>query len=165
MRAVGDMLLGEILLKRHQVLPSHVDDAMRLQQQDRIQLGEALVRLGAATREQVSGALKYQDDCRRLVQSVGERPRPGGGPTPKLTLRMKGEQGCDPGLQLLSEVLLGEVMVRNGIVTREELERGLKAMRATGLRLGEALVSARACTWQDVERGLELQARARRYAS
>lgn len=53
--------------------------------------------------------------------------------------------------------LLGEIMVQMHLVTRKSLERALVTQRATDMRIGEALVSIGACTWDQVNQGMSAQ--------
>ena len=53
--------------------------------------------------------------------------------------------------------LLGEIMVQMHLVTRKNLERALVTQRATDLRIGEALISIQACTWEQVNQGVAAQ--------
>lgn len=53
--------------------------------------------------------------------------------------------------------LLGEILFRIGTITREELEKARSIQHATGVRLGEALVSIGATDWDGVTKGLGIQ--------
>ena len=53
--------------------------------------------------------------------------------------------------------LLGEIMVQMHLVTRKNLDRALVTQRATDMRIGEALVSIGACTWEQVNQGIAAQ--------
>ncbi len=78
---------------------------------------------------------------------------------------MKLDLDKEDGLKLMQDALLGEVMLRNRLITREQLEESLRHQRATGTRIGEALVDLKLCSWSDVEYALQLQTQMRRYAS
>jgi len=52
---------------------------------------------------------------------------------------------------------LGEIMVREGAITREQLQRALARQREAGRRLGEILVELGYATEEDVARGLARQ--------
>jgi hypothetical protein len=58
--------------------------------------------------------------------------------------------------------VLGEVLIRLGSITRDQLERGLQVQRAANLHIGEALVESGAASWDQVKKGLEVQRRLRR---
>jgi general secretion pathway protein E len=53
--------------------------------------------------------------------------------------------------------LLGDVLVAEGVTTREMVERALARARVTGERLGEALVALGAATWEEVLRAVARQ--------
>jgi len=180
-----DMLLGEVMLKRGMILSDHIDDALRVSQAARIQFGQALVKIGAATPDQVEEGLKYQDHCRRLAhgdtgsRTTGPLDVAGGAPGSGLRLQSDGPSAGGPSagagadadvdpndkLRLISEILLGDLMVQNEIITQDQLEVALRDQRATGLRLGEMLVSLGYATWPDVDYGIQLQTQQRRNAS
>lgn len=53
--------------------------------------------------------------------------------------------------------LLGEILVRLGTVTREQLDQACKMQHASGVRLGETLVSLGATDWDGITKGLGIQ--------
>ncbi len=168
---VGDVMLGELMVRKHLILQSHVDEALRVQRMAGIHFGEALVRIGAATADQVAQALDYQDSYMNLVQGVAERRTdgrklelPAEQDGPRTPLKLQGEDDSDgeSSLRLISDVMLGDVMVRHEIISESQLSKGLQCQRGTGMRLGEALVNLGFCTWSDVKRGLERQKSMRR---
>jgi len=53
--------------------------------------------------------------------------------------------------------LLGEILIREGVITRDQLQRGLVRQRELGKRLGEALVELGSISDEDVVRGLARQ--------
>jgi hypothetical protein len=57
--------------------------------------------------------------------------------------------------------LLGEIMLQLRLVTQADLERALVTQRATDMRIGEALVSIGACTWEQVKQGVAAQQQVR----
>jgi len=57
---------------------------------------------------------------------------------------------------------LGELMLEQGIVTREQLDYALKMQRAAGLRLGEALIQLGYASREQVRQALLLQEKMRR---
>jgi hypothetical protein len=60
--------------------------------------------------------------------------------------------------------VLGEVLIRLGTITREQLERALQVQRAASVHIGEALVETGAATWDQIRKGLEVQRQLRRAA-
>lgn len=145
---MSDMLLGEILVQFGTINSTDVCSALELQNQKQIRFGDALMELGAATRADVMSAIAYQDTLRR--EATGRR-----GPVPAAPLPTFRPLRKD--LKLVSDMLLGDLMVKLGTITPEDLEKGLRAHRATGARLGEALVQMGATTWKSVEQALRVQ--------
>lgn len=147
---ISDMLLGEILVQFGTINTTQVLQALELQQSG-VRFGDALIQLGAATRGDIQGAIAYQENLGKEDNSA--RPAPGA-PLPVVSpLRSE--------LKLVSDMMLGDLLVRMGKITPEQLEQGLRAQRATGVRIGEALVQMRATTWKDVEEGLRIQSERR----
>jgi len=158
------MLLGQILVRKGYVTEGQVKEAIELQAKTGSRFGEALMTLGVIEWGQLEEGLKYQDACRNLVEGVAEtqRSHTAGPPAPK---KLELDPDYDRGLKLMSDVMLGEVLVRNSLITQEQLEAGLAAQRGSGMRIGEALVNMGACTWKDVRHAIQLQGQMRRYAS
>jgi hypothetical protein len=150
--ALGDMMLGQILLRRGQILEEHIHQAAKVQRTTGLRIGDIFVKIGAATRAQVADALAYQAACRRTRESLPEPAQPVGKAEPRGT-----------GLKLMGEVLLGEILVERGAITRRQLERALEVQRSTGLRIGEALVKSGATTQENIEHALRLQSQDRRF--
>ncbi len=151
---VGDMLLGQILLKRGFVTEQQIEHALKVQRTMGGLLGDVLVKFGAVTPDQVTEALQYQDACKRIRENFVE---PTGKKVPSFA-----SQGQLGGLKLVGEVLLGEILVERGTITRKQLERALDVQRAAGVRIGEALVQTGATTWEQIESALRVQEQMRR---
>ena len=150
---MGDMMLGQILLRRGQILEEHIHQAAKVQRTTGLRMGDIFVKIGAATRAQVADALAYQAACRRTRESLP----PEAGPSV-----VKSEpKGL--GLKLMGEVLLGEILVERGAITRRHLERALEVQKTTGLRLGEALVKLGATTQEHIDHALRTQSQDRRF--
>jgi hypothetical protein len=66
-----------------------------------------------------------------------------------------------PSAGISEERMLGEIMVQLGYVTEFQLEKGLVTQRATDQRIGEALVSIGAATWDQVREAVSVQKRLR----
>jgi len=60
-------------------------------------------------------------------------------------------------LRLINDMLLGEIMIQLGTITREKIDAALKIQQATDMRVGEALVHLGAASWQEIDNGLKLQ--------
>lgn len=148
---LGDMMLGQILLRRGQILEEHIHQAAKVQRTTGLRMGDIFVKIGAATRAQVADALNYQAACRRSRESLPAEP-----------VAVKSEQP-GTGLKLMGEVLLGEILVERGTITRRQLERALEVQKSTGLRVGEALVKSGATTQEHIDHALRMQSQERRF--
>ena len=154
---VDDMLLGQILLRRGYVTEDQIEAAVQLQNQKKVRFGEALIELGSVTWEQVVEAVNYQDSCLQWRASALEK-NGGRVPEPSIVDTMDAKS-----LRLVSDILLGQIMVERGLVSQKALDAALASQRASGMRIGEALVQSGACSWDQVEYGLKLQAQRRKY--
>lgn len=151
---MGDMMLGQILLQRGQILEEHIHQAMKVQRISSIRMGDILVKIGACSRAQVADALSHQASLRRVRESLGESgSAPSVEKAPTLGI----------GLKLLGEAMLGEILIERNVITRRQLERGLEVQKQTGARIGEALVQLGTTTLEQIEQALELQGRERRF--
>ena len=114
-------LLGEILIELGHITPKEVDTALLLQRGKETSFGDALVELGSATRKQVNQALRLQG---KLEGKIKSRPAP------------KKVSGAKPSLGRLNDMLLGEILVRQGHIEREDVQEAIKLQRKTGMRIG-----------------------------
>ncbi len=71
--------------------------------------------------------------------------------------RKGGSRSRMTDLGIMSDMLLGEVLLRLGYVSREQLQRGLRMQRASGTRIGEALVEIGAVDWDQIREGVRIQ--------
>ncbi len=150
-----DVMLGEVLVKLRHVTVEDVQRALIHQRRTGIRLGQALVEIGAVETGQIQEAVEVQN-----------RMRSNGGPR-SLTLRTADEveNPKDSELRLVSDAFLGEILIRQGYIDTSKLDQGMLIQRATGIRIGEALVQNGAITWDQLEEALRLQALARKDAS
>jgi hypothetical protein len=157
LRLSQGFLLGTILLQAGIISPDTLTRALHLHAASGQPIGECLVRLGAATAAQIAGAVAYQDQLRE-----GERhARQAEAARPELRLSQK-QQSV---LQSMNAQVLGEVLIRLGSISREQLERALHVQRAASVHIGEALVETGAATWDQVKKALEVQRQLRRWAA
>src|SRR5262245_56615658 len=98
---MGDMMLGQILLKRGHILEEHIHQAMKVQRASGMRIGDVLIKIGAATRLQATDALTYQASCRRVRENLGEAAGE--------SLERADVRGT--GLKLMGEILLGEILI------------------------------------------------------
>jgi hypothetical protein len=157
LRLTEGFLLGAILLKGGVISQETLARALQLQASSRQPLGQCLIQLGAATKDQIAGALSYQEQLRD-----GQRPRPEARPA-RTTLRLS--QKNEEFLQSMNAQVLGEVLIRLGSITREQLAHALTVQRAASIHIGEAVVETGAATWDQVKKALEVQRQLRRYAA
>lgn len=149
---MGEMLLGQILLQRGQILEEHIHQAMKVQRTTSARLGDIFVKIGACSRAQVADALTYQTSLRRVRGSL-----------PEASESKERADTRGTGLKLAGEALLGEILIERNVVTRRQLERALEVQKQTGTRIGEALVKIGATTLEQIEQALRVQGRDRRF--
>lgn len=145
LRLVSDVFLGEILIQQGMVTSRQVSKALELQRSRGMLLGAALIQIGAATAKQIETGLRVQKGLRATSAGRGRR-RPGA-PAWEASIELCG----------VSDLLLGETLVRLGYITRRNLDKGLERQRGTKLRIGEALIELGVVTWSEIEHALELQ--------
>lgn len=157
LRMTHEFLLGSILLQAGFISGESLSRALQLHTSSGIALGQCLVHLGAATPDQIASAVDYQDRLREEDRAVRHEPeRPAG----RTELRLSGKQAGF--VQSMHAQVLGEVLIRLGSITRQQLERALQVQRAASLHIGEALVESGATTWDQVKKALEVQRQLRR---
>jgi hypothetical protein len=150
-------LLGAILLQAGQITQETLTRALQLHASSRQPLGQCLVQLGAVSAEQIEGAIAYQERQRESERSTRpERPQ-------KSELRLSPKQ--QEFVQSMNAQVLGEILIRLGSISREQLAHALTVQRAASIHIGEALVETGAVSWEQVKKGLEVQRQLRRYAA
>ena len=190
LRLTQEFLLGSILLQAGMVSPESLGRALQLNASSQLPLGQCLIQLGAASREQIASAVAYQDRLReemRVARSEHGRPAPAPAPhatasshsthsahaphsahtahAPHAPLEMNLSPKQRGFVQSMHAQVLGEVLIRLGTITREQLEHALQVQRAASVHIGEALVETGAATWDQVRKGLEVQRQLRRHAA
>jgi len=152
---VSDMMLGQILLQRGQILDEHIQQALKVQRLTHLRMGDVLVKIGACTHAQVADALNHQASLRRVRDNLGESAAP----------KIERVDTRGTGLKLVGEALLGEILIERNLITRRQLERALEVQKQTGARVGEALVKLGATTMEQIEAALRAQGKERRFAT
>jgi hypothetical protein len=147
LRLTQEFLLGSILLQASVISADSLSRALQLHTSSGLPLGQCLVQLGAATPEQIASAVAYQDRLREE-----ERHTQSTEPQAHLELRLSTKQ--KGFVQCLNNQVLGEVLIRLGSITREQLERALQVQRAANVHIGAALV--------EIGKALEVQKQLRR---
>ena len=67
----------------------------------------------------------------------------------------------EESLRMVTDQCLGEILIHTGTASAADVAEGLKAQRATGVRIGEALVMLGKVTWEQVESAVRLQQKLR----
>lgn len=160
LRLTHEFLLGSILLQASVISPESLSRALQLHTSSGLALGKCLIQLGAASPEQIAGAVAYQDRLREEERST--RGEPERAPT-RLELKLSSKQRGF--VQSMHSQVLGEVLIRQHAVTRQQLERALQLQRAANVHIGEALVQSGATSWDHIKRALETQRQLRRSAA
>lgn len=159
LRLTQEFLLGTVLVQAKVVSQDSLARALQLHTSSGIPLGQCLVQLGAATPEQIAEAVACQDRLR----GESHPPAMPGRATPAHStgdLRLSAKQ--EFFVQSFDAQVLGEVLIRLGAITREQLEHALQVKRAAGVHIGQALVETGATTWEHVKRALEVQRQLRK---
>jgi hypothetical protein len=104
-----------------------------------------LQELGHITEQQVQDALEIQTQLRSRVLS-------GGG----VDSSEDAEQG-EPSNGKGRSTLLGEILVRTGVVDRGQLDQALKIHRASRTPISEALIELGAATWPQIRGAIRIQ--------
>lgn len=162
LRMTQEFLLGSILLQAGVITPDSLARALQLHASSGLALGQCLVQLGAASPEQIASAIAYQDRLREEERATRSEPQRSSPPQPKLDLRLSPKQ--KGFVQSMHAQVLGEVLIRTGAITREQLDRALQVQRAANVHIGEALVETGATGWIQIKKALEVQRQLRRSA-
>jgi len=151
-----DMLLGEMLVHFGVVAQADLEEALALQQGTQKRLGEILVEHGFTSQADIKLALEYQ----KCIRAVARPPAPTTkrAPAPPLP---QAEKRAAP-LRMATELLLGEILVLQGVITRKQLEHALALQRKSGQMLGETLLRSRRVTRHQLESALTMQGSRRR---
>ena len=132
---INDMLLGEILLQMGSVSDEDVSNALKTQNEKGIRFGEALVENGAANRQSVETALRLQNHLRQAAAGPADSNGAAAkAPDPPASLPTPKNE--DP----------------------DEIVKEIKSRLATinEMHLGEILIRMAAITREQLEKGLEL---------
>lgn len=157
LRMTHEFLLGSVLLQAGVISSDSLSRALQLHTSSGMALGQCLIQLGAATPEQIAGAVAYQDRLREEERSTRTGPERS---APKGDLRLTPKNKVF--VQSVHTQVLGEVLIRLGSITREQLERALQLQRAANVHIGEALVESGAASWEQIKKALDVQRQLRR---
>ena len=87
---------------------------------------DCLVQLGAASPEQIASAVSYQDRLReeeRATRAQADRQAKGGPVVLRLSAKQQGY------VKSMHSQVLGEILIRLGAITREQLDTTLRRLR------------------------------------
>lgn len=112
--APSKRLLGKVLVDGEIILREDLEAALAEQNRTNEMLGEILVRMGVVDPAEIAAAVSIQSDLASLEDAV------------------KAAAGV--------RLLLGELLLKAGKITREQLNEALAEQRRSGERLGEVLV-------------------------
>ena len=147
---LNEMKLGQVLVQLGLVNPEQLSQALDHQRDTKVRLGEALASLGHVVPHELQHALGLQSKMREFADS--QPPTDGYSTKPKIEM------------DAWQESLLGAILVADRAITEQELKKGLSIQRATGMRLGEALVHHGLSDWKAVRAGIQAQERLRHEA-
>lgn len=142
---LNDMALGALLVQLGTITESQIAQAADLQRKTGMRIGDAVVHLGFADNDQIREVADLQHHLRDHARTWKDH---------RTTPLKAGET---PDTAEVCGSLLGEILVRTKAITRAQLDEGLKVRRASGLRLGEALVQVGACSWTSIRRAVRTQ--------
>jgi len=168
-----DMLLGEMLVHFGVVAPEQLARALEERRTSRQRLGEILVAQGATTAEEIERALAYQARLRGESKPAATAPepspsaparRPERRPAPARVAKAAPAAAQPPPaaparFRMARDLLLGEVLVLQGVLSRPNLARALELQRRRGCLLGETLLELKLVTRRQLEAALTFQGR------
>lgn len=174
--------IGEILVHLGIITPEQLDEALRIHKVWHLPLGACAEKLGFATGAQIARALELQARLRAGAAAHAPLPAAQASPSfaPAGTVAAAHAPASSPGSLTLgappprrSELklelrergkvqLLGELLLDQGHITKEQLDYALKMQRAAGLRLGEALIQLGYASRDQVKQALLLQDKLRK---
>jgi hypothetical protein len=113
-------------------------------------LGTTLVKMGVITAQQLYDAIVMQ---KKTGGRLGEILIQSGSCSVEDVLRAASQQHKLG----MSRLPLGELLVKNGVITQAELQKALKIQSETNAYLGEILLDEKMCTLEDITSALESQ--------
>jgi len=165
-----DMLLGEMLVHFGVIENEQLERALEARGSSRQRLGEILVAQGATTNEEIARALAYQARLRAEAkpQSGASQPAPPAtrqaeqGSTPPPAVKPSPSMAAAARLRMTRDLLLGEILVLQGALSRTNLARALEQQRRRGCLLGETLLELKLVSRRQLEAALTFQGRGQR---
>jgi hypothetical protein len=151
---VNDILLGEILFEQKILTRDELARALGQQLKTGLPLGKCIVALDLAPEGQVQKAIDLQEGIRewRAVPPFLDARRARNSKLDPVTSTRQGRF-----IEAMNAYLLGQILIRLGTITPEQLDRALQIQIATGIRIGEALVEIGAATWDQIRVAVKVQ--------
>ncbi|MSR61226.1 MAG: hypothetical protein EXS08_02095 [Planctomycetes bacterium] len=165
-----DMLLGEMLVHFGVVAQAELELALELQRGTQKRLGEILVEHGFTTQAELELALDHQKRIRGVARATPPAQAPArSAEAPPASSAARSPSAPLPSvekqparLRMATELLLGEILVLQGAITRKELEQALLQQRKSGQLLGETLLKSGRVSRQQIHSALTMQGSSRR---
>lgn len=167
-QTIHDMVLGEMLIELGYAQRDQVAAGLRMHRKTRMPLGECMLLSGAATPERLLETIRLQERLRGGETSPplaadSTTDEPVAAPTEK-SADTRVAEGEPSDFQASHYLFLGELLLQQGAIAGEQLERAMHRHHLEGVRVGDALLDAGALTEPQLQSGLELQERLRRVA-
>ena len=118
---VRDMLLGEVLIHFGVLTPEEICGALELQRDTGQCLGDILVEYCFTTQDEIERALDYQNTIRSMIADEPKARTPSDPAAEQPHAPLSSSNRSLGRLRLATELLMGEVLVLNGAITRSSL--------------------------------------------
>lgn len=151
----SDMLIGDLLVARGALTPENLKRALDTQRATGMRIGESLVHLGLVGWEQIVAALREQRESREKREAEREAAQADGDGVDGTS---KPFLSSSDGLRLVTDLMFGEIILKNGWITQDQLNQALRLQKASGALLGEVLMDMRAINRKQLDQALLQQA-------
>jgi len=139
---LNDMILGELMIQLGHITREQLNEGLDHQAAKGGRLGQALIDNDVTSWDVIDNVLRFQ----RMLN-----PEHGSSDAPDDT------KDSEPAAHREMPTLLGEVVVHLGFAEEQKVEEALRVHKATGIRMGEALVQIDALTWPQLRESLRVQ--------
>jgi hypothetical protein len=136
------MIFGELMIQLGHISREQLNDALDHQAAKGGRLGQALIDQKATSWDVIENVLRFQ----RMLN-----------PEDSNSAKSEESKQSHPSTHREIPNLLGEVVVHLGFTTADKVQEALRVHKATGIRMGEALVQISALTWPQLRESLRLQ--------
>jgi len=139
---LNDMVFGELMIQLGHISREQLNDALDHQAAKGGRLGQALIDQNSTSWDVIENVLRFQ----RMLN-----------PEDAHSEQVEESKQAHPTAHREMPSMLGEVVAHLGFTTPEKVEEALRVHKATGIRMGEALVQIGALTWPQLRESLRLQ--------